>query len=66
MYEIVAPQRPRLEHEGVHIPPGHNVTVDTKAVATVKCVSHYGNPPALLKWFLGKYFPYLYTYIYIL
>lgn len=61
MYEIVAPQRPRLEHEGVHIPPGHNVTVDTKAVATVKCVSHYGNPPALLKWFLGKYyFPYLY------
>ncbi|XP_052863858.1 B-cell receptor CD22 [Anopheles cruzii] len=49
----VPPQRPRLEHEGVHVPPGHNVTVDSGAVATVKCVSHYGNPPALLKWFLG-------------
>ncbi|XP_037038558.1 hemicentin-2 isoform X1 [Bradysia coprophila] len=49
----VAPQRPRLEHEGVHVPPGHNVTVESKAMATVKCVSHYGNPPALLRWFLG-------------
>uniref|UniRef100_A0A182QVU9 Ig-like domain-containing protein n=1 Tax=Anopheles farauti TaxID=69004 RepID=A0A182QVU9_9DIPT len=49
----VPPQRPRLEHEGVHVPPGHNVTVDSGAVATVKCVSHYGNPPAQLKWFLG-------------
>ncbi len=50
----MAPQRPRLEHEGVHVPPGHNVTVESKAMATVKCVSHYGNPPALLRWFLGK------------
>ncbi|KXJ84278.1 hypothetical protein RP20_CCG014296 [Aedes albopictus] len=49
----VPPQRPRLEHEGVHVPPGHNVTVDSGAMATVKCVSHYGNPPAQLKWFLG-------------
>lgn len=51
---LVAPQRPRLEHEGQNIPPGHNVTVDAEAVATVKCVSHYGNPPAMLKWFLGE------------
>uniref|UniRef100_A0A182PPH8 Ig-like domain-containing protein n=1 Tax=Anopheles epiroticus TaxID=199890 RepID=A0A182PPH8_9DIPT len=50
----VPPQRPRLEHEGVHVPPSHNVTVDSGAVATVKCVSHYGNPPAQLKWYLGK------------
>ncbi|XP_041766810.1 uncharacterized protein LOC121590835 [Anopheles merus] len=50
----VPPQRPRLEHEGVHVPPGHNVTVDSGAVATVKCVSHYGNPPAQLKWYLGE------------
>ncbi|CAD7092261.1 unnamed protein product [Hermetia illucens] len=49
----VTPQRPRLEHEGVHVPPGHNVTVDSGGVATVKCISHYGNPPATLKWFLG-------------
>ncbi|XP_055635202.1 irregular chiasm C-roughest protein isoform X2 [Toxorhynchites rutilus septentrionalis] len=51
----VPPQRPRLEHEGVHVPPGHNVTVDSGAMATVKCVSHYGNPPAQLKWFLGDH-----------
>lgn len=49
-----APQRPKIEHEGIQVPPGHNVTVDSKAVATVTCVSHYGNPAATLKWFLGK------------
>lgn len=49
----MAPQKPKLEHEGQHILPGNNVTVDSGATATVKCVSHYGNPPAVLKWFLG-------------
>ncbi|XP_037954318.1 synaptogenesis protein syg-1-like [Teleopsis dalmanni] len=49
----VGPQRPRLEYEGTHVPPSHNITVDSGAVATVKCVSHYGNPPATLKWYLG-------------
>lgn len=49
-----APQRPKIEHEGIQVPPGHNVTVDSKAVATVTCVSHYGNPAAQLKFFLGK------------
>lgn len=49
----VAPQKPKLEHEGQHILPGNNITVDSGATATVKCVSHYGNPPAILKWFLG-------------
>ncbi|KAL9887979.1 irregular chiasm C-roughest protein-like isoform 4-T17 [Glossina fuscipes fuscipes] len=49
----VAPQRPRLEYEGTHVPPGHNITVDSGSLATAKCVSHYGNPPATLKWFLG-------------
>jgi len=53
----VAPQRPRLEYEAVHVPPGHNITADAGALATVKCVSHYGNPPATLKWFLGKCIP---------
>lgn len=51
--KTVAPQKPKLEHEGQHILPGNNVTVDSGATATVKCVSHYGNPPAVLKWFLG-------------
>lgn len=45
----VAPQKPKLEHEGTHILPGNNVTVDSGATATVKCVSHYGNPPAVLR-----------------
>ena len=27
--------------------------MDTGATATVKCISHYGNPPAILKWYLG-------------
>lgn len=54
-YSAAAPQRPKIEHEGVQVPPGHNVTVDSNAVATVSCVSHYGNPAANLKWFLGKY-----------
>uniref|UniRef100_A0A1B0B5M4 Ig-like domain-containing protein n=1 Tax=Glossina palpalis gambiensis TaxID=67801 RepID=A0A1B0B5M4_9MUSC len=49
----MAPQRPRLEYEGTHVPPGHNITVDSGSLATAKCVSHYGNPPATLKWFLG-------------
>lgn len=29
------------------------ISVDSGATATVKCVSHYGNPPAVLKWYLG-------------
>lgn len=33
--------------------PGNNITVDNGATATVKCVSHYGNPPATLRWYLG-------------
>ncbi|XP_069965053.1 uncharacterized protein [Bactrocera oleae] len=49
----VVPQRPRLEYEGAHVPPGHNITIDSGALATVKCVSHYGNPPATLNWYLG-------------
>lgn len=36
------------------MPPGHNITVESSTTATVKCVSHYGNPPATLKWFLGN------------
>jgi hypothetical protein len=49
----VAPQKPKLEYEGQHVQPGKNITVDSQATATVKCISHYGNPPATLKWYLG-------------
>jgi len=43
------------------VPPGHNITADAGALATVKCISHYGNPPATLKWFLGKCTPWEHT-----
>lgn len=49
----MAPQKPKIEYEGQLILPGNNVTVDSGASATVKCISHYGNPPAVLKWYLG-------------
>lgn len=49
----VAPQKPKLEFEGQNVMPGNNITVDNGATATVKCVSHYGNPPATLRWYLG-------------
>ncbi|XP_026467304.1 hemicentin-1 [Ctenocephalides felis] len=50
----VAPQRPRIEYNTTHVLPGHNISVKTGERATVKCVSHYGNPPSRLKWFLGQ------------
>lgn len=53
-YITVAPQRPRIEHRSGAVLPGHNVTVKSGDKATVKCLSRYGNPPATLKWFLGK------------
>lgn len=53
-FVAVAPQRPRIEYNTTHVLPGHNISVKTGERATVKCVSHYGNPPSRLKWFLGK------------
>lgn len=50
----VPPQRPRLEYETVTVLPGHNITVNSGSAAIVKCVSQYGNPPALIKWFLDE------------
>lgn len=49
-----APQRPRVEYNTSQVLPGHNVTGQAGERATVKCVSRYGNPPAKLKWLLGK------------
>lgn len=51
----VAPQRPKIEHRSSQVLPGHNLTVKAGERATVKCLSRYGNPPARLKWFLGKF-----------
>lgn len=54
----VAPQTPRIEYNGSQVLPGHNLTALHGIVAVIKCVSHYGNPPPVLKWFLGKFFFY--------
>lgn len=54
LFISVAPQRPRVEYNTSQVLPGHNVTAQAGERATVKCVSRYGNPPARLKWLLGK------------
>ncbi|XP_057662340.1 kin of IRRE-like protein 2 [Diorhabda carinulata] len=50
----VPPQRPRIEYNGTQVLPGHNLTSLHGEVAVIKCVSHYGNPPPVLKWFLDQ------------
>ncbi|KAL1517904.1 hypothetical protein ABEB36_001607 [Hypothenemus hampei] len=50
----VPPQRPRIEFNGTQILPGHNLTTLHGEVAAIKCVSHYGNPSPILKWFLDQ------------
>ncbi|XKL67781.1 hypothetical protein PGB90_003272 [Kerria lacca] len=50
--QMPPPQAPRIENNGTQVVPNHNVTVRTDDKAVLKCVSRYGNPPALLKWFL--------------
>ncbi|XP_050311765.1 irregular chiasm C-roughest protein isoform X2 [Anthonomus grandis grandis] len=50
----VPPQRPRIEYNGTQVLPGHNLTTTHGEVAVIKCVSHYGNPPPVLKWFLDQ------------
>ncbi|CAH1372543.1 unnamed protein product [Tenebrio molitor] len=51
----VPPQRPRIEYNGTQVLPGHNLTSLHGEVAVIKCVSHYGNPPPVLKWFLDQH-----------
>lgn len=50
----VPPQRPRIEFNGTQVLPGHNLTTLHGEVAVIKCVSHYGNPPPVLKWFMDQ------------
>ncbi|VEN47342.1 unnamed protein product, partial [Callosobruchus maculatus] len=51
----VPPQRPRIEYNGTQVLPGHNLTTLHGEVAVIKCVSHYGNPPPILKWFMDHH-----------
>ncbi|XP_065161053.1 irregular chiasm C-roughest protein isoform X2 [Atheta coriaria] len=50
----VAPQRPRIEYNASQVLPGHNLTALHGEVGVIKCMSHYGNPPPVLKWFLDQ------------
>lgn len=34
--------------------PGQNVSAKAGERASLRCISRYGNPPAKLKWMLGK------------
>ncbi|XP_071051965.1 kin of IRRE-like protein 2 isoform X3 [Onthophagus taurus] len=50
----VAPQKPKIEYNQSQVLPGHNLTAIHGEVAIVKCLSRYGNPPPVLKWFLDQ------------
>ncbi|XP_031358426.1 hemicentin-2 [Photinus pyralis] len=54
LFVTVSPQRPRIEYNASQVLPGHNLTALHGEVAAIKCVSHYGNPPPVLKWFLDQ------------
>ncbi|XP_076391602.1 kin of IRRE-like protein 3 isoform X3 [Megachile rotundata] len=50
----VRPQRPQIEYANLLIPPGSNVTVRAGEIATLTCTVRYGNPPPLIKWYVGE------------
>ncbi|XP_031778768.1 hemicentin-2 isoform X2 [Nasonia vitripennis] len=47
----VKPRKPQLEYAGTELTTG--LTLREGQEATISCVSRYGNPPALIKWFIG-------------
>lgn len=47
----VAPRKPRLEYGGSILSTA--LTLREGQEATISCVSRYGNPPALIKWYIG-------------
>jgi hypothetical protein len=50
----VQPQRPRIEYNATQVAPGQNVSARAGERAILRCISRYGNPPARIKWMLGK------------
>ncbi|GJQ79308.1 hypothetical protein Trydic_g16175 [Trypoxylus dichotomus] len=50
----VQPRQPKIEYNQNQVPPGQNLTVLHGDVAIIKCISHFGNPPPILKWFLDQ------------
>ncbi|XP_043221154.1 kin of IRRE-like protein 3 isoform X1 [Amphibalanus amphitrite] len=49
----VEPQVPQMEHRAATIGPGQNLTVRAGEEVDVQCRARYGNPPAIIKWFIG-------------
>ncbi|KAK0168845.1 hypothetical protein PV327_002611 [Microctonus hyperodae] len=47
----VKPRNPRLEYAGTILTGV--LTLRENQEVTISCVSRYGNPPALIKWFIG-------------
>ncbi|XP_011500520.1 PREDICTED: muscle M-line assembly protein unc-89 [Ceratosolen solmsi marchali] len=47
----VKPRKPQLEYAGAVLTT--SLTLREGQEATISCVSRYGNPPALIKWFIG-------------
>ncbi|KAK4288357.1 hypothetical protein Pmani_038607 [Petrolisthes manimaculis] len=50
----VAPNRPQMEVDKQAVVAGHNFTVKEEENARIRCVSRFGNPPAVIKWFIGE------------
>ncbi|XP_050462024.1 hemicentin-2-like isoform X1 [Cataglyphis hispanica] len=48
----VKPRKPQLEYGGAVL--GATLTLQEGQEALISCVSRYGNPPALIKWFIGN------------
>ncbi|KAG9434733.1 hemicentin-2 [Apis mellifera carnica] len=47
----VKPRKPRLEYGGTIL--NSALTLREGQEVTISCVSRYGNPPALIKWYIG-------------
>ncbi|XP_076645064.1 synaptogenesis protein syg-1 [Halictus rubicundus] len=47
----VKPRKPRLEYGGTIL--DNALTLREGQEVTISCVSRYGNPPALIKWYIG-------------
>ena len=49
------PQAPQIEHRSNTIGSGKNLTVRVGEQVDVQCRARYGNPPAIIKWFIGEW-----------
>ncbi|GAB6027405.1 hypothetical protein CHUAL_001676 [Chamberlinius hualienensis] len=49
----VPPKEPTIEHNTSHLARGQNLTTQEDQTTTVKCTTHYGNPPAAIRWYLN-------------